>query len=110
MADINKFNFYTDGTEISFSSASSGDTLLNNGEMIVIVQNNGSSSREITFATTATVEGETVSDKTVTLSADTTGIYGPFDKQNFNNDNGKIDISYSDTTSVNIAAVRPSGL
>lgn len=108
MAELSGNSFFTDGTELGLVSASSGgDTFGNSGRVLFIAQNGDSSSTDITFVTTATVEGEAVSDKTVTLSANSTGIYGPFDKEVYSNN---VTVNYSSVTSLSVAVVTPENL
>jgi len=109
MADIPVTGFTGDGTSITYTSVNSGgDTVSNNGRVLLLFQNGSGSDYDITFTTTTTVDGEDVADKTVTVPANGDYVAGPFERQFYNNSNGKIDISYSGTTSLTVAAVQPN--
>lgn len=111
MAELDINGFRTDGTDVGFVSASSGgDKFSNNGRILFLVKNGDSSSKDVTFTTSIEVEGESVSDKTVTVAAGATRIFGPFDQQVYNDSNGQVVVNYSAVTSVEVAAVQPSEL
>ena len=115
MATLTRQRITEDGAEISFSSAGgSGDVADNSdGKTFIVVKNGSGGSVTVTVA--EQISGTTVEDPvygtvskasaTVAVSAGATAVMGPFKKQAFNNGSNQIEISYSATASVTVAAM-----
>jgi hypothetical protein len=115
MATLTRQQVSEDGRDLTFASAGvSGDVVTNSdGKTFLLIKNaNGSS---VTVTVTEQISGTTVEDPiygtvskanaTVTIVTTGTGIIGPFKKQAFNNADNNIEITYSATASVSIAAL-----
>jgi hypothetical protein len=115
MATLTRQIVSEDGLDISFSAAGgSGDVVTNaDGKTFLAVKNGSGSSITVTVA--EQISGTTVEDPvygtvskasaSVAIANGGTGIIGPFKKQAFNNASNQIEISYSGTTSVTVAAL-----
>jgi hypothetical protein len=115
MATLTRQQITEDGIDATFAAAGgSGDVVTNSdGKTFLCVKNGGGSSITVTVA--EQIAGATVDDPTygivtkgnaqVTIAAGGTGFMGPFKKVAFNNASSQIEISYSATTSVTVAAL-----
>lgn len=107
--DISRFD--RDGLDVSFTSANSGgDKFKNTGRQFVVVDETNGSSRDLTFKTQNTVDGQDVNDRTVTVGANATALIGPFPTDIYNNSDDYLEITYSAVTGLNIAIVDGKGL
>lgn len=115
MATLTRTQITEDGFDATFAAAGvSGDVVTNtDGKTFLCVKNDSAGSVTVTVAeqiTGATVEDPTYgtvtkANATVAIAAGGTGFIGPFKKQAFNNASNQIEISYSATTSVTVAAL-----
>jgi hypothetical protein len=112
MTELPVQGFSTDGTQVNYSSASDfGDEFPNNGKVLFIVKNESGDDTDVTFNTEITVEGEGVDNKVKTVSSNSTRIFGPFDQEVYDGDDGNVTASnYTNTTGVFVAAVQPNDL
>ncbi len=91
------------------NAAAGGDAFANDGKTQVIVRNNHvSASRTVTFVTQATVDGQAVSDRTVTVTAaNDFGVVGPFPPEIYNDANGLLQMTHSDSAAdIQLAILR----
>jgi hypothetical protein len=104
MASISIQTVTPAGVVISKASASSGgDSFVNDGHTFLEVSNgHASASRTVTIVsaisslrTNAGILN--VSSKTITIPALTTKRIGPLNKDHFNDSNGKVNLTYSDS-------------
>lgn len=80
------------------NAASGGDSFPNDGQVFVEVVNaHVSNPRTITFVTQATVDGQAVADRTVTVAAATRRFVGPFPPGQYNDGNDRVVVTYSDS-------------
>lgn len=108
MATITKTDRSRAANPVSFASASGGgDEFVNTGKEILMVShtNGGGSTVTLTIATSATVDGLAVADRTVAIGAGEFHVLGPFDKQQYNDGNGKVQLSWSSETDIEIAVL-----
>ncbi|MFJ9900263.1 hypothetical protein ACIQPR_43735 [Streptomyces sp. NPDC091280] len=78
-------------------------TVANNGRVVLLVQNTGStSSRTVTFRLARTVDGFSVTPRTATVATGTTKAFGPFDPNDYGNDL-QVDV---DNAELKIQAIR----
>lgn len=117
MADLTIHNVSEDGANVTFASASAGgDAAFNDGRTMLLINNGSGSSVTITVtAQTTSVEKPDFGDltkpnATCAVPAGETQPFGPFSPEAFNDSNGDIAITYSATTSVTIAAIKPEDL
>jgi len=106
MATLNVYRVDLDGGKPSFVPASAGgDDFINSGKAFLIVKNGG------TGAVTVTINSQTPCsygfdhDVQVSVVAGDESWIGPFPKARFNNQDNKVQVTYSDVTSVTVAAV-----
>lgn len=78
------------------------------GERVFVhIRNTDTASKTITVPTPQTISGLDVSEHTVEIAAGDEAFIGPFlDRTTFEQDDGTVWIDYSDTTSVDIAALQ----
>jgi hypothetical protein len=96
------------GLTPSFTSAgSAGNAVPNDGHTFVEIKNTSGSAATVTLDIPGTVDGQAVTDRTVTVGA-TTGdkMIGPFPPSIYNQDDGTVLLSFSHVTSLSIAAFR----
>lgn len=115
MAVLTVQNIDLDGLVVSeVAAGASGDLVPNvNDERTFLQVTNGSGG---SINVTATAQGTsvqksgygtvTVSDTVVAVADGDTALIGPFPSARFNNTSGQVAITYSDNTSVTVAAVR----
>lgn len=77
-----------------------GDEWANTGKEIVEVKNGSGVSITVTLDVKATLDGNAVTDPTVTITAGQTKAIGPFPRGVFNDANDRAKITYSAVTSV----------
>lgn len=59
--------------------ASNGNSISNDGRMVVLVHNNdGSNPHNVTFKTVGTVDGQAIADRVVAMAASSSKWFGPF--------------------------------
>lgn len=109
MADIAVLQVTTSGLRVDnalVAAASGGDTFSNDGRVMLFVRNGGGSAITVTVDAVASVQGEPVSDRAVSIPAGQDFLLGPFPTQVFNNDQGKVSVAYSSVTSVTVRPIR----
>ncbi|WP_217235454.1 hypothetical protein [Streptomyces sp. AC555_RSS877] len=76
-----------------------GNSVTNDGRVVLVVKNTGASSRTITFQTARTVDGLTAPVRSESIPAGETQIFGPFspndygDTLGFNVDNAELTVN-----------------
>jgi hypothetical protein len=92
-------------------AAASGDYFANDGQTFLLIKNGDASDHTVTAAIQSTVDGQTVSGASHNVVAGHTAILGPFPTGIYNDANGRVQLSYSATTSVTVMAVKcpPAG-
>lgn len=100
------------GLNLSTTSADvAGDEFTNTGRELLYVSNGGGSSITVTVTAQQTnVQKQgfgslTVSDTTVTIPAGEDRFIGPFPVQRFSDSAGRVQVSYSDVTSVVVGVI-----
>jgi hypothetical protein len=92
------------GLNPSYDSAAAGGDEVPNDEITFLHIKNGSgSSIDVTIQTPGTVDGLAITDRTVAVPASAERMIGPFPAAYYSS---TLTISYSDTTSLTIAAIR----
>lgn len=90
------------------SASVGGDALANNvGTQYLIYTNGSGSSITVTmaFASTATVDGQSATNRTVAIGAGVTKLIGPFPPTDYNDPaTGNVLLTYSGVTSLTVAA------
>lgn len=107
MAELTVQQIDRDGTTPSFSNAAGGgDTFDNDGKTYLHVKNGGAGSITVTINSQKQCDQGFDHDLTVNINAGAEALIGPFPPDRFNDDNGEVNVSYSGTTSVTVAAFR----
>lgn len=88
------------------SAAGGGDSFANTGKEFLHVKNDDASSKTVTIVTQSTVDGLSVSDRTVTVPAGESRMIGPFQTAIYNDDNSRVNVTYSAVTSVTVAVFK----
>lgn len=92
---------------ISTASANAdGNYWTNDGVEYLYVVNGGGSACVITLDIQKTVDGQSVTDPTVSVAGSNTSIIGPFTTSVYNDTNNRMNVSYSQVTSVSVAVLR----
>lgn len=85
--------------------AGGGDEFVNTGVEFVHIKNDGIDPTDVTFATPRIVDGLAVAELVVTVAASADKFIGPFPKGTFNDGNGRVQVTYSETSAVEIAVL-----
>jgi hypothetical protein len=88
------------------AASSGGDQFANTEREQLIVKNADASSKDVTFVSQQTVDGQAVADKTVTVAAGDTMAFGPFPAGTFNDAGGNLQVTYSAVTSVTVKVIK----
>lgn len=96
------------GLNATYDPASAGGDKVDPSERVILhVKNGGASSVTVTLAANPTPSGLTVTDPTVSIPAGGDKFIGPLNRTDYAAAaDGLLAITYSDTTSVDIAALR----
>lgn len=106
MANLTLQDVTTAGLAPSFTAASaSGDTFANNERTVLYVKNGGASNVTVTFVAQKNCNFGFKHDLTVTVPAKGELLIGPLPRDRFNDEQGLVHITYSDVTSVTVAAL-----
>jgi hypothetical protein len=96
------------GLNPAYSNADAGgNDFVNLGTEMVIVKNDDASSKTVTFETTATIDGQAVSDPQVAVPAGELRIVGPFRPAYYNTAGGKLVMTFSAVTNLKVAIIDP---
>ena len=107
MAALTRETITRSGIDPTFvSAAGGGDTFANDGLVFFVVKNGSGGEITITFVTTSTVLGFSVTDMAVAVANGAEGWIGPFPQTNFNDSDGLVSVTYSGVGSVTVSAVR----
>jgi len=117
MADLTIQNVTEAGIDPTMESAAAGgDAALNDGRVILLINNGDASSHTVTVtAQTTSFDDQqygdaTKSDASILVPAGSEALIGPFAPQAFNDSNGDIQITYDAVTSMTIAALKITDL
>lgn len=89
------------------SASSGGDYFVNSGRIILYFKNTSGVQRTITIVSNGTLEtGLTIGDITFTIEDGEEKITRTFPTRYFNDSNGRVNITYSDETGLEVAAIK----
>jgi hypothetical protein len=99
MANLSLNEISRDGLLYAVTAAASGgDAFTNDGRTFLAVYNEHvSASRTVTIAIQADVDGQTPNGIEVTVAAGATQLVGPFPPRWYNDANGRVQMTYSDS-------------
>ena len=80
------------------AAASGGDNFPNDGHTLLYVSNQGAGG--------ITVTADSIANKAYTIGTLVRALIGPFPKSDFDDVDGKVQITYSGVTTVTVAAIR----
>lgn len=94
------------GTALTFNAtAGGGDQFLNDGDVILIVNNGSGGALTVTFDPGGLPGGLTLADVTGTVDNGDIEAFGPFPGGLYNDSSGYVQVSWSTTTSVTAAVL-----
>jgi hypothetical protein len=97
------------GIDIAGAAADvAGDSFPNTGHEYLVVKNGSGAPITVTLDIKQTVDGQAVTDPTVTIAAGASKIIGPFPTGIYNDTNGRAGVTYSAVTTVNVIALAAS--
>lgn len=106
MALLTVQNISLTGLTPTFTAADSlGDEFPNDGNAFLVVKNDGASDITVTIDSQKPCSYGYDHDITVTVPAGGEKWIGPFPQSRFNDTSGRVQVSYSDVTSVTVAVV-----
>jgi hypothetical protein len=107
MATLTLQTLDRDGLNPSFASADvGGDQFANTGKEFVYLKNDDGSSKTVTLVIQATIDGQAVINRTVIVAATDIMLVGPFPVGDYNDSNDVMQLTYSDVTSLSVAAIQ----
>lgn len=107
MADLTLNNLTLTGTLPTFTAAgAAGDAFQNDGEVYLHVKNGSAAPVTVTATATRNCSHGFPHNAVVSVAASGEAQIGPFPVDRFNNNNGKVSVTYSAVTTVTVAAVR----
>lgn len=83
-----------------------GNTVPNNGQVLLHVKNGSGASINVTIATSVAMDGLELPDRVVAVPANSEKIIGPFPPKTYNTASGELLVTFSSVTTVTIAALR----
>ena len=107
MAELTVQQISRSGLEATYASAAVGlaDEFDNDGKTFFHVVN-GETECVLTFDIAKTVDGQAVTDITVTCTASEERMIGPFPPGVYNDGDGHVNVAYDDVSNVTVAAIR----
>jgi hypothetical protein len=90
------------------AAAGGGDYFANTGVEYVIITNDSGGSITVTEVIQATVDGQTITSRTVAIAAGITKLMGPYPTATYNDTNGRMNFTYSGVTSLTIGVFKNS--
>ena len=108
MATLTVQDIVLAGLETAFAAASStGDEFANTDERVVFhVKNDDADALVVTVASSGDCNQGFTHDVVASIPTGLERVFGPFDKERFNDSTGMIQVTYDDETSVTVAAIR----
>jgi hypothetical protein len=108
MTELTVQNVTRAGLEAAYDAAASGgDEFDNDGKTMLHVKN-GATACVVTIDIAKTVDGQAVTDPTVTVPESEDRFIGPFPPSIYNDADGHVNVSYDDESNVTVAALRLS--
>lgn len=91
------------------TGTSEGDTFANDGSIIIYLENTSVSDTVVRFSASGKLDGGfLVRNENAQVQAGLKRFIGPFPTRYFNDENGKVNISYDDPDDIQIGAIRVS--
>lgn len=87
------------------AASAGGDEFSNNGRVVLHVKNGGAAEITVTVISAKTCNQGFQHNITVAVAAGSDKMIGPFAPERFNNDAGRVAVTYSAVTSVTVAAL-----
>lgn len=90
---------------LGVAATGGGDQFTNTGKEVLLVTNADATSKTVTLATAATVDGLAVADRSVAVPSGKTYAIGPFPRYVYNDASAYVQVTYSAVTSVTVKVV-----
>ncbi|MFO7958998.1 MAG: hypothetical protein R6X33_18080 [Candidatus Brocadiia bacterium] len=86
-----------------------GDDFVNNESELLLVRHTNGAGSSVTLTVTSTmqVDGEDVPDKQISIGPGENHLLGPFPRNIYNDVEGKVALSWSDATDIEVALIKP---
>ena len=98
MAQLTVNQITRDGVLYAVVAAAAGDSFANDGRTLLVAYNNhGSAARTVSIDIQKDVDDQDPPSRTVTLAAGQTKLIGPFPTGIYNDANGRVQLTYSDS-------------
>lgn len=109
MAELTTKSLALDDATIPFTAASAeGDSVRNERNLVVLIQNGDAANKTVTVVSQVTaVPGLHPANLAVDVPAGDTVAISPNGSSRFSDTDGFVQLTYSDVTSVSIAAIKP---
>ncbi|MBN2365732.1 MAG: hypothetical protein JXL67_06170 [Calditrichaeota bacterium] len=116
MATLSAQSYDEAGKDLTLSAAAAGgDEFANTGEELLIIQNGDTSAKTVTVTAQVTsfenneMGNAVKQNQSLEIAANNgIGIMGPFSRRAFNDSGGKVQITYSAVTNLEVAVVKES--
>jgi hypothetical protein len=106
MADLNIQKTTLIGLNVTYSAADvAGDRMINDGNTVFKIKNADAAAKTVTINSAATCNYGFDHDLVISVPAGEEREIGPFPRNRFNDDTGKVNVTYDGVTSVTVAAV-----
>ena len=109
MAELSTVESQRAANPLGFAAADgAGDKFKTTAREMLLVNhtNAGGSSVDVTVVTTRTIDGESVSDKQITVGPGEMHLLGPFNQGTYGDPDDMVSLSYSDATDIEVAVIR----
>lgn len=93
-------------TDLAAAADATGDNWANTGNEFLFVANANASSRTVTLVCQQTLDGQSVTNKTVVVGAGKSMLIGPFPKGIYNDANDRMNVTWSAVTDVTIVVCK----
>lgn len=88
------------------AAAGGGDEFVNTGKEMLVVKNADGGSHSVTIPRTRTVDGQPAASLVVAVPAGATRLIGPFRPADYNDGEGKVQVTYDGVTDVTVLLIK----
>ena len=84
------------------AAAAGGDAFANSGQEFLYIANGSGASITVTAAIQKAIDGVTPAGKSIIVPATSAAVFGPFNPADYNDNTGKVTITYSGVTTLTV--------
>ncbi|BCJ86452.1 hypothetical protein [Effusibacillus dendaii] len=107
MAVLNVQDITASGITPSYTAAAAaGDSFANDGQTMLHVKNGDTAAHTVTIKSARQCNQGFTHDLTVSVAAGSDKMIGPFSRDRFNDDNGRVQITYDAVTGMTVAVLQ----